>query len=90
MHGAAADTAAGAALKAGARRDGGCAMASASSAQAVAGGRDQGRINLRRGVWHHPLVALYRESDFLVIDRAGAGENFELQEIAAALVIEAL
>jgi ureidoglycolate lyase len=47
-------------------------------------------INLRRGVWHHPLVALYRESDFLVIDRAGAGENFELQEIAAALVIEAL
>jgi ureidoglycolate lyase len=53
----------------------------ASSAQA---------INLRRGVWHHPLVALYRESDFLVIDRAGEGENLELREVAAEIVIEAL
>ena len=35
---------------------------------------DQGRgINLRRGAWHHPLIALDRESDFLVIDRGGPG-----------------
>jgi ureidoglycolate lyase len=47
-------------------------------------------VNLRRGVWHHPLVALNRVSDFVVIDRAGEGENLELQEIAASLVIESL
>jgi ureidoglycolate lyase len=47
-------------------------------------------INLRRGVWHHPLVALHRVSDFLAIDRAGDGENLELCEVAAPLVIETL
>jgi ureidoglycolate lyase len=37
---------------------------------------DQGRgINLRRGAWHHPLIALDQISDFLVIDRGGAGHN---------------
>jgi ureidoglycolate lyase len=34
-------------------------------------------VNYRRGVWHHPLLALGETSDFLVIDRAGAGENCE-------------
>ncbi len=38
--------------------------------------RSQG-INLRRGVWHHPLLALDQVSDFLVIDRGGPGENCE-------------
>jgi len=32
-------------------------------------------VNYRRGVWHHPLIALNEVSDFLVIDRGGAGEN---------------
>ena len=32
-------------------------------------------VNYRRGVWHHPLLALGGESDFLVIDRGGPGEN---------------
>lgn len=32
-------------------------------------------INYRRGVWHHPLLALEQASDFLVIDRGGAGDN---------------
>lgn len=37
---------------------------------------DRGRgVNLRRGAWHHPLIALDRESDFLVIDRGGPGAN---------------
>jgi ureidoglycolate lyase len=37
---------------------------------------DRGRgINLRRGVWHHPLIALDRVSDFLVLDRGGPGAN---------------
>lgn len=37
---------------------------------------DRGRgINFRRGTWHHPLIALDRVSDFLVLDRGGAGAN---------------
>jgi len=32
-------------------------------------------INYRRGVWHHPLIALDEVSPFLVIDRGGPGEN---------------
>ena len=33
-------------------------------------------INFRRGVWHHPLLAL-ADGDFLVADRLGPGENCE-------------
>jgi ureidoglycolate lyase len=44
--------------------------------------RGQG-INLHRGVWHHPLLALDRRSDFLVIDRGGGGNNCD--EAALAL-----
>lgn len=32
-------------------------------------------INLHRGTWHHPLIALDRAADFLVLDRAGPGAN---------------
>lgn len=32
-------------------------------------------VNLHRGTWHHPLLALDRRSDFLVLDRAGPGAN---------------
>lgn len=42
---------------------------------------DDGRgVNYARGTWHHPLMALGGVSDFLVIDRGGAGHN--LDEIA--------
>ncbi len=34
-------------------------------------------VNYRRGIWHHPLLCVDRESDFLVIDRGGQGENLE-------------
>ncbi len=37
---------------------------------------DQG-LQIARGVWHHPLLALAPVHDFLVIDRAGPGENLE-------------
>lgn len=33
-------------------------------------------VNYRRGAWHHPLIAL-AAGDFLVLDRAGPGENCE-------------
>ncbi|MBI0326341.1 ureidoglycolate lyase [Burkholderia plantarii] len=31
-------------------------------------------VNYAKGVWHHPLLALERISDFVVIDRGGNGE----------------
>ncbi|KAF1030129.1 MAG: Ureidoglycolate lyase [Burkholderia plantarii] len=31
-------------------------------------------VNYAKGVWHHPLLALDRVSDFVVIDRGGQGE----------------
>ena len=39
-------------------------------------------VHYRKGVWHHFLLALDSESDFLVVDRAGPGDNCE--EIALA------
>lgn len=32
-------------------------------------------VQYRKGIWHHFLLALDAESDFLVIDRAGPGGN---------------
>lgn len=37
-------------------------------------------INFRRGVWHHPLLAL-TPGDFLVADRLGPGNNCEAIDI---------
>lgn len=47
-------------------------------------------VNYRRGVWHSPLIALGRESDFLVIERAGEGANLDLEPLAAPFVITLL
>ena len=34
-------------------------------------------VNFRPGVWHHFNLALVEESEFLVIDRDGPGDNLE-------------
>ena len=52
--------------------------------------RDGQGVNFHRGTWHHPLLALERESDFLVIDRGGPGENCDELAFAAAYRIDAL
>ena len=39
-------------------------------------------VHYRKGVWHHFLLVLDEESDFLVVDRAGPGDNCE--EVALA------
>ncbi len=46
--------------------------------------RSNGRqgVNYRRGTWHHPLLALERVSDFLVVDRGGGGTNCDEIPIA--------
>jgi ureidoglycolate lyase len=47
-------------------------------------------VNFARGVWHHPLIALFAPATFVVVDRIGEGENCD--EIALgpdAPVVEA-
>ncbi|HEU0099477.1 MAG TPA: ureidoglycolate lyase [Allosphingosinicella sp.] len=39
-------------------------------------------VHYRKGVWHHFLLVL-EESDFLVVDRAGPGDNCEEVGLAA-------
>jgi ureidoglycolate lyase len=34
-------------------------------------------VNYARGTWHHPLIVLTPDHEFLVIDRAGDGANLE-------------
>ncbi len=48
---------------------------------------DQG-VNYRAGVWHHFCLALEAESDFLVIDRAGPGDNLDEVALTGSDVIE--
>ncbi len=33
-------------------------------------------VNLHAGVWHHYQLTLGQESDYLVVDRAGEGDNY--------------
>lgn len=40
-------------------------------------------VHYRKGIWHHFLLVL-DESDFLVVDRAGPGDNCEEIELEAA------
>jgi ureidoglycolate lyase len=41
-------------------------------------------VNYAKGTWHHFLLPLEAESDFLVIDREGPGENLDELELAPA------
>jgi ureidoglycolate lyase len=41
-------------------------------------------VNYARGVWHHFLLALEAESDFLVVDREGPDENLDEVTLAEA------
>ncbi|MCG8382808.1 MAG: ureidoglycolate lyase [Gammaproteobacteria bacterium] len=34
-------------------------------------------VNYHRNTWHHPIIALDTETDFIVIDRGGPGKNCE-------------
>ena len=47
-------------------------------------------VNYRRGVWHHPLLALERECDFIVVDRGADDRNcdeFHFPETADRIVL---
>ena len=42
-------------------------------------------VNYAKGVWHHPLLALDRVSDFLVVDRGGEQHNCDEQDLPQPL-----
>lgn len=44
-------------------------------------------VNYRAGTWHHYLLALEAESDFLVVDRGGRGDNCEERRLDEAVVV---
>lgn len=60
-----------------------------SAPRAFLARRGQG-VNYRRSTWHHPLLALDRSSDFLVIDRDGSGENCDEARLTLPWRIEQL
>jgi ureidoglycolate lyase len=41
-------------------------------------------VNYAKGVWHHPLIAIGRNCDFLVIDRCDSAQDNNLEEIDIA------
>ena len=48
---------------------------------------DQG-VQYARGVWHHPLLVLAEQQDFLVVDRRGPGKNLDQIEVEPGAVID--
>jgi ureidoglycolate lyase len=47
-------------------------------------------VNFARGVWHHPLIALFAPATFVVVDRVGEGENCDERALGPdAPVVEA-
>jgi len=45
-------------------------------------------VNYRAGVWHHYSLALEGPSDFLVIDRAGPGDNLEEEALWPPVLLD--
>ncbi|MPY24071.1 ureidoglycolate lyase [Shewanella psychropiezotolerans] len=44
-------------------------------------------VNYHKGTWHHFCLTLNSESDFLVIDRGGEGDNCDALELDGSLLI---
>ncbi len=42
-------------------------------------------VNYARNIWHHPLLVLQADSDFLIVDRNGPGDNLEETWFEAAV-----
>lgn len=48
---------------------------------------DQG-VNYHLGTWHHPLMALGRQGDFIIVDRAGTAPNCDEYFLQAVRLID--
>jgi ureidoglycolate lyase len=44
-------------------------------------------VNYGKGIWHHALIALHEVSDFIVIDRGGAGLNCDERQLPQPVII---
>jgi ureidoglycolate lyase len=44
-------------------------------------------VNYRPGVWHHPLLALRANDDFVVLERMGPGGNLDIVEMDGEIVV---
>jgi ureidoglycolate lyase len=44
-------------------------------------------VNYHKGTWHHYCLALHQVSDFIVVDRGGAGDNCDVINLDGSLVI---
>lgn len=44
-------------------------------------------VNLKRDVWHHPLLSLYPDQKFLILERMGPGENLAYTDLPTDLKI---
>ena len=44
-------------------------------------------VNYHKGTWHHFCLALGGESDFLVVDRGGKGDNCDVVKLDGSLII---
>ncbi|MFT6990527.1 MAG: ureidoglycolate lyase [Paraglaciecola sp.] len=44
-------------------------------------------VNYHKGTWHHYCLALHQVSDFIVVDRGGAGDNCDVVNLDGSLVI---
>jgi ureidoglycolate lyase len=62
------------------------ALPVASRIRAYLGSGNQG-VNYRRNTWHHSLIALEGTTHFLVVDRAGPGENCEEMQVEDSVVV---
>ncbi len=49
-------------------------------------------VNYHKGVWHHPVLALSQQDHFLIVDRAGPGNNCDEfhygEEVQLTLALE--
>ena len=60
------------------------------SAQALRAFRASGRqgVNYAPGAWHHPLIVLTPDHEFLVIDRDGEGVNLEEAPFVTEVILD--
>ena len=45
-------------------------------------------VNYYAGTWHHYCLALNEISDFIVVDRGGAGDNCDVRKLDGSLIID--
>jgi len=45
-------------------------------------------VQYKRGVWHHPLLVLEPHHAFLVVDRAGPGQNLEERSLSPGALVQ--